>query len=60
MKSSAGWEAGGVVAGTIAGQLTAAVLIDRLGILGLDETPITPERVVGVGLLLAGTYLIVR
>jgi transporter family-2 protein len=52
--------AGGVVAATIAGQLTAAVLIDRLGILGLDETPITLERVAGVGLLLAGTYLIVR
>jgi bacterial/archaeal transporter family-2 protein len=52
--------AGGVAAATITGQLTASVVIDRLGILGLDETPITWERVLGVGLLLVGTLLIVR
>jgi len=52
--------AGGVAAATITGQLAASVVIDRLGILGLEETPITIERVLGVGLLLAGTYLIVR
>ena len=52
--------AGGVVAATVTGQLTASVVIDRLGILGLEETPITIERVAGVALLLAGTYLIVR
>ena len=52
--------AGGVAAATITGQLTMAVVIDRLGILGLEQTPITAARVVGVGLLLAGTLLIVR
>ena len=52
--------AGGVVAATITGQLTGAMIADRLGVLGLELTPITPERVVGVFLLLAGTYLIVR
>lgn len=52
--------AGGVAAATITGQLTASVVLDRLGILGLEQTPITPERALGVGLLLAGTYLIVR
>ena len=52
--------AGGVAAATITGQLTTSVVIDRLGILGLEETPITWERVAGVTLLLAGTYLIVR
>ncbi len=52
--------AAGVVAATIAGQLTVSVIIDRLGILGLEETAITPGRVLGVGLLLAGTVLIVR
>lgn len=52
--------AGGVAAATITGQLTASVVIDRLGILGLEETAITWERVAGVTLLLAGTYLIVR
>lgn len=52
--------AGGVAAATVAGQLTASVVADRLGILGLDEVAITPERVVGVVLLLAGTVLVVR
>ena len=52
--------AGGVAAATVTGQLTTSVLLDRLGVLGLEETPITWERAVGVALLLAGTYLIVR
>ena len=52
--------AGGVAAATITGQLTLSVIIDRLGILGLEEQPITLERVAGVALLLAGTFLIVR
>jgi transporter family-2 protein len=52
--------AGGVAAATITGQLTAAVVIDRLGILGLEETPLSATRVAGVVLLLAGTYLVVR
>lgn len=52
--------AGGVAAATIFGQLTASVVIDRLGLFGLDEIPLTPERVLGVALLLAGTVLVVR
>jgi bacterial/archaeal transporter family-2 protein len=52
--------AGGVAAATIAGQLTASVVLDRLGVLGLEETPLTFERMVGVALLFAGTYLVVR
>jgi bacterial/archaeal transporter family-2 protein len=52
--------AGGVAAATIAGQLTASVAADRFGFLGLEETPISPERLLGVLLLLAGTFLIVR
>jgi transporter family-2 protein len=52
--------AGGVAAATIVGQLTAAVAIDRLGLFGLDEVPLTPERILGVVLLLAGTVLVVR
>jgi transporter family-2 protein len=52
--------AGGVAAATITGQLVASVVLDRLGVLGLEPTPITPERVVGVVLLLAGTYLVIR
>lgn len=52
--------AGGVAAATITGQLALSVVLDRIGFLGLEETPITWERVLGVALLLAGTYLIVR
>lgn len=52
--------AGGVAAATITGQLTASVVIDRLGLLGLEETPITGDRLLGVVLLLAGTFLIIR
>ena len=52
--------AGGVAAATIFGQLTASVAIDRLGILGLEQVPLSPERVIGVALLLAGTVLVVR
>ena len=52
--------AGGVAAATVFGQLTASVVIDRLGLFGLDEVPLGPERVLGVVLLLAGTVLVVR
>ncbi len=52
--------AGGVAAATITGQLTASVAIDRFGWFGLDEVALTPERLLGVGLLLVGTILVVR
>lgn len=52
--------AGGVAAATVAGQLTAAVLIDRFGLFGLNQVAISPGRIVGVVLLLAGTALVVR
>jgi transporter family-2 protein len=52
--------AGGVTAATVAGQLTTSVLIDRLGVLGLDETPITFGRIIGVLLLFAGTWLVIK
>jgi transporter family-2 protein len=51
--------AGGVTAATVAGQLTTSVVIDRLGVLGLEKTPITPGRVIGIFLLFAGTLLVV-
>jgi bacterial/archaeal transporter family-2 protein len=52
--------AGGVAAATITGQLAASVAIDRLGLFGLDQVALTPERLLGVALLLAGTILVVR
>ncbi len=52
--------AGGVAAALIAGQLTASVVLDRLGALGLEERAITWEKVLGIGLLALGTLLVVR
>jgi transporter family-2 protein len=52
--------AGGVTAAVIAGQLSASVVLDRLGVLGLDERAITWEKLLGIALLAAGTILIVR
>ena len=52
--------AGGVTAATIAGQLTMSVLLDRAGVLGLEERGLTAQRVLGIALLAAGTFLVVR
>jgi len=52
--------AGGVVGATIAGQLSLSLVIDQLGILGVDERAITWQRVLGVLLLAVGTLLIIR
>jgi len=52
--------AGGLAAATVTGQLTASVVIDRLGLFGLDQVALSPERLLGVGLLLAGTFLVIR
>jgi bacterial/archaeal transporter family-2 protein len=52
--------AGPVAAATVTGQLTTSVVLDRIGFLGLAQEPITLSRVLGVVLLLAGTYLVVR
>jgi transporter family-2 protein len=50
--------AGGVVAATVASQLVVAALLDRLGVLGLDRIGLTPARLLGFALLLAGTALV--
>jgi len=52
--------AGGVVAATIAGQLTMSVVVDHLGLLGVTRHPITAARFLGIAFLCAGTYLVVR
>jgi transporter family-2 protein len=52
--------AGGIVAASVAGQLTVSVIVDQLGILGLDKDPISASKAVGVLLLAAGTLLVVR
>jgi transporter family-2 protein len=48
----------GVTAALVVMQLTVSAVIDRFGILGLDETPLSPARVAGVVLLIAGTLLV--
>lgn len=52
--------AGGVTAATVAGQLTASMVVDQLGLLGVEKSPITALKLLGVLLLAAGTFLIVR
>ncbi len=44
----------------VAAQLTAALTLDHLGVLGLEQRLATPERALGVGLLLAGAVLVTR
>ena len=46
------------VALTVAGQQLASVAVDRYGLLRLPRRPLTPRRLAGVGLLLAGVALI--
>jgi transporter family-2 protein len=45
---------------SVAGQMTAALLLDRLGAMGLAARPITPGRVLGAALLVAGVVLVRR
>ena len=52
--------AGGVTGATIGGQLAASVIIDRFGLFGVDRQPITALKLVGIALLAAGVFLIVR
>lgn len=52
--------AGGVAAATVTGQLTFSIVVDRLGLFGLDQVAITPARMLGVALLLVGTFLVIR
>lgn len=51
---------GGVTVATISAQLAVAVIVDHFGLLGVEKQPIDVARVMGVVLLAAGTYLVVR
>lgn len=50
--------AGGVVAATVATQLIVSAMLDRAGVLGLHQIGLTPLRLTGFALLLAGTFLV--
>lgn len=45
---------------TIAGQLAAALAVDHYGMLGFPQAPVTPARLLGAVLLVAGVLLIMR
>ena len=42
------------------GQMLAALLVDHYGIIGFPQSPLTPSRVLGAALLVAGVLLIMR
>lgn len=44
----------------IASQLVTAMLIDRFGLLGLPQQPITPTRAIGVALVIIGVVVVRR
>jgi transporter family-2 protein len=44
----------------LAGQLGAALIVDRYGVLGFPRAEITPLRLVGAGLVVAGVLLVLR
>lgn len=46
------------VSATLAGQLTGAVLLDHIGVLGAEPHPIDPVRVAGIAALFLGVILI--
>ena len=52
--------AGGVTAATFAGQLTLSLVVDRFGWLGVAKQPITASKLLGVALLAAGVFFLVR
>jgi transporter family-2 protein len=45
---------------SVAGQLVAALVLDRVGAFGLDPRPITPSRLLGASMLVAAVLLIRR
>jgi len=52
--------AGAFFATLIASQLAAALIIDHLGLIGLDARPATLIRIAGVALLVIGAWMVVK
>jgi Uncharacterized protein conserved in bacteria len=50
----------GVVAALVAGQFLGGALIDRFGLVGMPIVQLTWSRLVGLGLLSLGGFLVVR
>jgi transporter family-2 protein len=51
--------ASGVTAALVTTQLSVSVILDRLGLLGLEGHAIDLRRLIGIGFLFLGTYLVV-
>lgn len=51
--------AAGLTSALVTGQLLSSIALDRIGAFGLERRPITPIRIAGVVLLIAGTFLTV-
>ena len=42
----------------VAGQLITAVVMDHFGILGMKPNPVSLQKLLGIGLLIGGAYLV--
>jgi bacterial/archaeal transporter family-2 protein len=49
-----------MIAAFVTGQLLGSVIIDHYGLLGLTPNPVTLTRILGVILLFAGLFLVIR
>lgn len=52
--------AAALLALTLAGQMVAALIVDHYGVIGFPQSPVTPARLLGALLLVAGVLLIMR
>lgn len=52
--------AAALLALTLAGQMLAALVVDHYGVVGFPQSPVTPARLLGAALLVAGVLLIMR
>jgi transporter family-2 protein len=52
--------AASLIAALIVGQLIGAMILDHFGLLGLQDTPMTPIRLGGAILLVIGMGLVLR
>jgi transporter family-2 protein len=49
---------GGLTAVTITGTFAVAMIVDHFGWLGVDRQPVTLAKLAGIGLIAAGTWLV--
>jgi bacterial/archaeal transporter family-2 protein len=52
--------AAALLALTLAGQMLAALVVDQYGVIGFPQNAVTPARLLGAFLVIAGALLIVR